>query len=359
MVASAPGRVNLIGEHLDYNGGPVFPFAIDRRTWVAAAPAGEFHLTSGAPGHAPVTRRPGPRLGDWSDYIMGVVRELAETGHAPSGAQVAVVSDIPPGGGLSSSAALSVAAAAALGRLAGAELSPDLVSDAAYRGEHDYVGVRCGRMDQTVVAHAVEGTAMYFDTATGARSVAPFPLTVWIVPTGVEHTLAAGGYNARRAECEAALAACRARWPELTALAQLDAARLDEVMALLPAPLNRRVRHVVTETARAIAVRHALEAGDLALVGRLLVEGHESLRRDYECSVPEADLLVDAGVRAGALGARLTGAGWGGSVVMLVPADREGLTLDATADAFAARFGRRPAPWPTHASGGVRLELVV
>jgi galactokinase len=289
---------------------------------------------------------------------MGVVRELEGAGHAPPGAQIAVVSDIPPGGGLSSSAALSVAAAAALGRLAGADLSPELVSEAAYGGEHDYVGVRCGRMDQTVVAHAVEGTAMYFDTATGARGFAPFPLKVWIVPTGVEHTLAAGGYNARRAECEAALATCRARWPELTALAQLGSARLDEAMALLPAPLNRRVRHVVTETARTLAVRHALELGDLALVGRLLVEGHESLRTDYECSVPEADLLVDAGVRAGALGARLTGAGWGGSVVMLVPEDREALALEATAAAFAAGFGRRPAPWPAHASAGVRLEPV-
>ena len=177
VVASAPGRVNLIGEHLDYNGGPVLPFAVERRVWVAAGPAPEFSLASAAAGGEVVRREEGtPRGGeDWTDYVMGVVRELRTLGAAPAGALVAVGSDLPPGAGLSSSAALSVASAAALGGLVGRRLGPAELAEVAFKAEHDYVGVRCGRMDQTVVAHAVEGTAMLFETAAGTRCSYPVP----------------------------------------------------------------------------------------------------------------------------------------------------------------------------------------
>jgi galactokinase len=211
-------------------------------------------------------------------------------------------------------------------------------------------------MDQTVVAHAIEGTAMFFDTASGARSTSPFPLTTWIVPTGVDHALADGGYNARRSECERALDLCRRRWPGIDSLAALDPARLPEAMALLPDPLDRRVRHVVTETARTRLMKDTLGRNDLAAIGQLLVEGHESLRVDYECSVAEADFVVREGVERGALGARLTGAGWGGSVVMLVPKERETEVIEATTAAFARSYGRTPQAWSARASGGVRLE---
>jgi galactokinase len=357
VVASAPGRVNLIGEHLDYNGGPVLPFAIARRTWVAVGAAHGFAMASSAVGHHPVHRAEGPPQGDWSDYIMGVVRELRNANSAPSGAHLAVLSDIEPGAGLSSSAALAVATAAALGRLAGQELPPEMLSDVAFRAEHDYVGVRCGRMDQTVIAQAVEGTAMFFDTATNARSTSPFPFRIWIIPTGVEHALADGGYNARRRECESALDRCRQRWPDLPSLAALDPSLLPEAVALLPAPLDRRARHVVTEAARTRRAERALVERDLVEVGRLLVQGHESLEVDFESSIEEADFLVDLGVERGALGARLTGAGWGGSVVMLAPESIETEVMEGTAVAFARRFGWMPAAWPTHASGGVRLDL--
>jgi galactokinase len=361
VVASAPGRVNLIGEHLDYNGGPVLPFAIQRRVWVAAAaaPGAEFSLTSEAVGSGVVRRAEGPPRGggDWTDYVMGVVRELGPLGSAPEGARVAVVSDLPPGAGLSSSAALSVASAAALARLTGRRLPPEDLAEVAYRGEHDYVGVRCGRMDQTVVAHAAEGTAMLFETAAGTRRTYPVPFRTWILPTGVDHTLAGGGYNARRAECERALELCRRRWPDLAALAALDPAALPEALALLPPPLDRRVRHVVTETARTRQAAAALERGDLAAVGRLLSEGHASLRDDYECSVPQADLLVTAAVEQGALGARLTGAGWGGSVIMLAPASRGPEVAGAVSERFAQGFGAAPPAWSTAAAAGARLEL--
>jgi galactokinase len=358
-VASAPGRVNLIGEHLDYNGGPVLPFAIERRIWVAAAPADEFLLVSSAAGGAVVRRKEGAPLGggEWTDYVMGVVGQLRERGCAPVGARVAVMSDIQPGAGLSSSAALSVAAGAALGPLAGSRLSAEDLAEVAYRAEHDYVGVRCGRMDQTVVAHAAEGTAMLFETATGVRRGYPVPFRTWILSTGVDHTLADGGYNARRAECERALGLCRGRWPALPSLAALEPDALPEAMEILPSPLDRRVRHVVTETARTRDAAAALERLDLAVAGRLLAEGHLSLRDDYECSVPEADLLVRAAVEHGALGARLTGAGWGGSVIMLMPEGQAAEIIAAVSERFARRYGRSPAAWSTTAAGGVRLDL--
>jgi galactokinase len=346
----------LIGEHLDYNGGPVLPFAIDRRLWVAAAPGEELAVVSDATGGVPIRRAGGPRLGDWSDYLVGVLRELQAEGAAPPGARLAVVSEIAPGAGLSSSAALSVAAAAALGAIAGRELAPDLLAEVAFRSEFGYVGVRCGRMDQTVVAHGVEGAALLFDTATGQRRLCPFPFALWVVPTGIEHTLADGGYNARRRECEEALERCRRRWPDLPALASLEPSHLPEALSLLPPPLDRRTRHVVTETHRTHQAEHALRRQDLAELGRLLTAGHASLRDDYECSVPEADALVGGAVDRGAFGARLTGAGWGGSVIVLAPEDQEEDIVSGLAASFADRFGRRPAAWRTRAAGGVRLE---
>ncbi len=356
VVASAPGRVNLIGEHLDYNGGPVLPFAIDRRTWVAAGAGEGFELVSAEPGFPAVRREGGGPQGDWSDYVVGVAGALGEA--ASAGARIAVASDLAVGAGLSSSAALAVAAAAALGRLAGRSPGPDSLADTAFRAEHDYVGVRCGRMDQTIVAGAADGTALYLETATGAAVTCPFPYTVWIMATGVEHVLAAGGYNARRAECEHALSLCRERWPRLASLAALDPDSLPEALARLPTPLDRRVRHVVTETARTRRARAALERGALAELGALLTAGHASLREDFESSVPEADFLVHAALEHGALGGRLTGAGWGGSVILLLPDGHEWEVASEVAAAFALRFGRTPAPWPARAAGGARLDLV-
>ena len=353
VIASAPGRVNLIGEHLDYNGGPVLPFAIDRRTWVAAVPGRAFDLVTAQPGLEAVHREVGPPRGDWSDYVVGVARELDR-----AGARVAVTSELPMGGGLSSSAALAVASAAALAHLGGAPANPDALAEAAYRAEHDYVGVRCGRMDQTVVTHATEGSALFLETATGVAVACPFAHAVWVVPTGVEHALTGGSYNARRGECTRALELCRGRWPELTSLAELSPSDLPDALALLPPPLDRRVRHVVTETARTRRAKAALERDDLAEIGRLLTAGHASLRDDYECSIPEADFLVESAARHGALGARLTGAGWGGSVIVLAGGDDESELVDRVVADFERRFGRTPSAWRARTAGGVRLDLV-
>jgi galactokinase len=287
-----------------------------------------------------------------------VDRELRARDRAPEGGRLAVLSDLPAGAGLSSSAALAVAGAAALAGLTGRRLDPDAAADAAYRAEHDYVGVRCGRMDQTVVAHATPGRALLLETGTGARREVPLGFRTWVLPTGVDHSLADGGYNARRAECERALEICRRRVPGLPALTGLEPETLPDIMAELPPPLDRRVRHVVTETARTRRAAAALDRGDLAEVGRLMVEGHESLRDDYECSVPQADALVEAALQHGALGVRLTGAGWGGSVIMLAPEAVGSHAAAAACEHLDRHFGPVPQPWSTGAAAGMRLDLM-
>jgi galactokinase len=216
--------------------------------------------------------------------------------------------------------------------------------------------VRCGRMDQTIAALARPGSALLLDTATGAIRYSPLPAEIWVLETGTSHRLTGGELNQRREECEQALAICRRSRAELTHLAQLEAAELIALGQSLPPRLFRRVRHVVTETARTRSAADALDAGDLRRLGALLVAAHASLRNDYESSVPEADLIVEAAVRHGAYGARLTGAGWGGAVVMLAPSAQGGRVVEEVGADFLARFGRQPEAWATSADAGVRIE---
>ena len=353
--ASAPGRVNIIGEHTDYNGGPVLPMAIARRTSVVGSVADGWDFVSETEGRRAVDIE-APLAQEWTDYLTGVVRELRRIGAAPSGARVAVTSTVPMGAGLSSSSALTVAAATTLSTLAGRRLSKHQLIEVTYRAEHDQVGVRGGRMDQTTAALARAGNALLFETGSGEIHPVPFPGRAGIVETGVPHRLAAGALNERRKECEDALVVLQGRWPALGALAGLAERDLAAAEALLSPALRRRVRHVVTESVRTRAAAQALAAGNLPQVGRLLVEGHESLRTNYESTVPEADLIVESAVRHGAYGARLMGAGWGGAVLLLGPREHERRLMRNVADDFERRFGRRPSSWHTRASAGVRRD---
>ncbi|HEX2148767.1 MAG TPA: galactokinase, partial [Actinomycetota bacterium] len=300
----------------------------------------------------------GPMRRAWSDYIVGVVRELRALGAAPPGAELAVATTLPIGAGLSSSAALTVATAKALSLLAGRRLSPAQLAEVAFRAEYHQVGVRCGRMDQTIAAHGKPGSALLFETAAATLLRVPFPGRIWIVETGLSHRLTGGSLNQRRKECEEALAFCREWRPSLRHLAQLSPADLPEMERRLPPPLVPRARHVVTETARTRAAAEALAAGDLVKVGRLLVEGHESLRLDYQSTIPEADFIVESAVSHGAYGARLTGAGWGGAVIVLAPGETDRRILAEVTGDFSSRFGRVPETWSTRASAGVRREPV-
>ncbi len=358
VAASAPGRVNLIGEHTDYNGGPVLPVALERRTAVAAGSEDGWFVVSALDGTVRGVEIDAPLRGDWTDYLIGVVRELRVVGAAPIGARVAVASTLPIGAGLASSAALTVAAAKALSLLAGRRLTPAQLVDVAYCAEHDQVGVGCGRMDQTIAAHAEPGTALLFETASGGMHRVPFAGRLWVVETGVFRRLTDGELDRRRKECEEALAICRRLWPGLACLADLSTDDLPTVKARLVPDLAARVRPVVTETVRTRVAADALGRGDLGQLGWLLVEGHESLRVDYRSTIPEADAIVELAMDHGAHGARLTGAGWGGCVVVLAPEDRSALVLAEIAQGFRERFGREPAVWSTRAASGVRRETL-
>jgi galactokinase len=356
VAASAPGRVNLLGEHTDYNGGPVLPMAISRRTTVVAASADAWEFAS-AESPTPVRVEVDAELqGNWADYITGVVRELRALGAAPRGARLAVSTTVPIGAGLSSSAALTVSAARALAALAGRRLDARALAEVAFRAEHDQVGVRVGRMDQTVAALGRRGHALLFETATGQITEVPMPIQVLVIETGKSHRLTGGALNERRKECETALVRLRNRWPDLASLCALPPDDLPRAERLLPETLARRVRHLVTETARTRNAAASLREGDLARLGELLIAGQRSLRDDYQSSIPEADFIVDSAVRHGAFGARLTGAGWGGAVLVLAPEETRRVVVRGVRRDVAKEFGAQPVAWTTRASGGVRRD---
>jgi galactokinase len=356
MLVSAPGRVNLLGEHVDYNGGPVLPVALERRTVVAAGHAERWRAVSTLDGNVVEVDVGRLEPGVWTAYLVGVLRVLERTGVSLRGANLAVASSVPPGAGLSSSAALTVALVRTLGGLAGRKLPPELLVDIAWQAEHDEVGVACGRMDQTVAAMARPGHALLFETGSNTVTHLPFAGKVWLFETGVSHRLTGGQLNQRRRECEVALGLCHEQGIAARQLADVPAGELPRLLRALPVPWSQRVRHVVTETARTREAARAILARDSPLLGRLLVEGHESLRRDFQSSCAEADLLVESAVRHGAWGARLTGAGWGGAVLALLPPEAEARIVAEVQEEYRRAYGRMPAVWATKAGGGVRSE---
>lgn len=355
--ATAPGRVNLIGEHLDYNGGPVLPMAVARRTAVVVGPAKRFEAVSAIDGVVDHFDPAGPMRGAWTDYLAGVIRSLAHRGVLLQGASISVASTIPMGAGLSSSAALTVAAARALAALADRTLPAEVIADVAWEAEHDEVGVRCGKMDQTIAALATTGKALWFHPATGARKQIPFKGGLWVVDTGVRHRLTDGGLNQRRLECEEALKGLQEQGYRIRTLADLTSGPpADRPTGPLAPHLSRRVRHVATETARVAEATDALAKGDLKTLGKLMTSAHASLRDDYEASCEEADVLVEAATKLGVLGARLTGAGWGGSVIVLADPRTGARQIVELQQQFARIYGRVPEAWMTKAGGGVKRE---
>jgi galactokinase len=315
--AFGPGRVNLIGEHTDYNGGLALPFAIDRGVTVEAEPrdGGEIHVEARDLGERDTFAAAAPERADgWRAFVRGTVAELRAAGVDVPGARLAFGGDVPQGSGLSSSAALEAALCVALLALAGAE-EPDRVELAALcsRVENDWVGAETGLLDQLASLCGRDGEAIRIDFATLAIEPVPLELGDWTLVTldsGAEHNHAAGGYNERRAECRAA---CAALGVEHLSAADPDAA------TALPGPLDRRARHVLSENARVDAMVAALRAGDLEAAGELLAASHASLRDDYEASVPAVEAAADALVAAGAAGARMVGGGFGGAVLALLP----------------------------------------
>lgn len=332
---SAPGRVNLIGEHLDYNGGPCLPIAIDRHTVVTARQRDDDQMSARSEGRAvrfPLSTEPGDVEG-WAAYVAGVVWSLRQAGHAVPGLDLDVASDVPRGAGLSSSAALECAVAVCIRDLAGLDVDDITLAVLSQRAENDYVGMPCGILDQAASMCGQEGHAMLLDP--GGPSVEQVPahwsasgMTLLVIDTKAEHELTDGGYATRREQSEEAARLLGVDW--LSQASQADAAGIEDEV------LSRRARHVVTETARVHEVVEAMAADDWQRVGTLFTASHISLRDDYEVSSPELDVAVEAALGAGALGARMTGAGFGGSAIALMPDD----AVEAVQEACAAAFQR-------------------
>jgi galactokinase len=364
LVARAPGRVNLIGEHTDYSEGLVLPCAVDRATCVAAAPRADGRVRVVSEGFAELAEFAAAapqRRGGWVDYVQGPFFAFAERELAVPGLDLAIASDVPRGAGLSSSAALAVAVTCALREAGRHPLSARDLAELAHRAETGFVGVPCGVMDQMASALGEEGAALRIDCRTLETQTVPIAgggAALLVVHSGVHRRLAAGGYAERVAECRAALEQGRAAGiaPHARALRDLTPADLPALeRALEPIPF-RRARHVITENARVDRFAAALRGGDLAAAGALLREAMASLRDDFAVSTPELDALCAAGdATPGCYGSRLTGAGWGGCTLHLVRPDAAERVAEAIAAAFERGFGRRPEAWRVRPSDGARL----
>ena len=344
FTAAAPGRVNLIGEHTDYNGGFVLPSAIPQQTRVKLQPRGDHSVrASSASAAAAAEYELGreQRRGDWLDYVQGLTWALARDGFGGVGGfDLRIESDVPLGAGLSSSAALEVAVLRALREAFELQLDDARLARLGQRAENDFVGARCGIMDQMAASLADTTSALFLDTRSLEYRRVPLPLEadLVVIHSGVSHDLSAGDYNTRRAECEEA-----ARQLGLAALRDVPLSELDRAVAALPEPLGRRVRHVVTEDQRVLDAVTALERGDLEHLGELFAASHASMRHDFEVSVPDVDLLVElAAADTNVFGARLTGGGFGGAVVVLAQCGHGRAAGERIAAAYADRSGRTP-----------------
>jgi galactokinase len=381
VIARAPGRVNLIGEHTDYNDGFVLPVAIDRDVRVAARrrPDGEVHLFAASFGRrsrfeiAAIGHDPSER---WSDYERGVAVMLQQAGFVLGGFDAVVEGDVPSAAGLSSSAAVEVATATALKALFDLDVDPVKLALLCQKAENEFVGVACGIMDQFISALGRKGHALFLDCRSletqhvpvgaaaedeggaGAATAAPGTGGVQIVvsDTAVKRGLVDSEYNQRRAECQEAVRLLGGHLAGIRALRDVTPEDLIRFGEDLPPVVRRRARHVVTENARVLESVAALSVGDLTTFGRLMHQSHVSLRDDYEVTVPELDAMVEAALAVpGVLGSRMTGAGFGGCTVSLVEAGAVERFLAEVPEAYRSRTGLEPRVFACRVVDGARV----
>ncbi|HEY6089447.1 MAG TPA: galactokinase [Gemmatimonadaceae bacterium] len=359
VIGSAPGRVNLIGEHTDYNGGQVLPMAIDRRTFVA------LRAKPGATSSRIVSDRQSTpadfdiglisKGGQWWDYLTGVFAAFGSGGARLPQIEAAVTSDVPSGSGLGASAALELAASVAIGALVGDGRPLKDLAQLAWGVENKFVGVQCGVMDQFASALGETRRALHLWCDTLITEQVPMKEAVLIFDTATPVTLRASQYNQRRQECEEALRLLKARNPQL---ANLSAATPDEVRSAgLPENLQKRALHVTEENIRVSALADSLKAsGEVS--GPVLYSSHESLRTQYECSTEELDWFVDKSKKTfGVRGARLTGAGWGGCAIAVGDFDALTGAQRELASDYKSKFGREPKTWLTNAEQGAKVDM--
>ena len=357
----APGRVNLIGEHTDYNDGFVMPLAIDFSTWVAIAPRADRKIAIRSENYSETVEfdldRPDARgRGHWSDYPYGVAVMLERAGHRLGGADMLIRGEVPIGSGLSSSASIEVATGYALMDNVGAKVDRLELAQICQSAENEFVGMRCGLMDQFISCFGETGHALMLDCRSLEYKLLPLPeeAKVVVCNTMVKHELAASEYNARRAECEAGVRLLALELPHVRSLRDVTLPDLERVRPQMPEVIYRRCHHVVSETARVIEAAAALESEDLNLFGELMGESHQSLRSDYEVSCEELDLLVDLANQAeGVYGARMTGGGFGGCTVNLVKARSVATFKQDVARGYMKATGREPEIYVCAPSQGV------
>ena len=368
----APGRVNLLGEHVDYNDGVVLPAAIDREVRLAVSPATDDMITLYA---LDLNKKAsfsldaleqrldanGSPLPHWAEYPAGVAWALRQAGLVTGGMQAVFTSDVPIGAGLSSSAAVEVAFAAAWRALGGWQMDNLALAQHCQRAENAYVGVKSGLMDQFASACGVAGHALYFDT----RSLEWHPVAlppgtaIVVADSGMRRTLATSAYNERRAACEQAVALLQQYKPGLRSLRDISTVEFAAYSEYLPEEVRHRAEHVVKEIHRVQQAVNALRGDDAHLFGGLMFAGHKSLRDLYQVSLPELDALVEiARGLPGIYGARLTGAGFGGCTVNLIEADQAEVFLQGLQDGYRQRTGKEAKVYLCQASAGVSAQSI-
>ena len=364
-VAAAPGRVNLIGEHTDYNAGFVFPLAIERYVVIAggrpsaASEEDLVRVNSTLLGEAAefLLSRLEPERRDWTSYVRGVMAGCLERGMAPGPLNLLVDSKVPLGGGLSSSAALEVATATLVEAVAGQTLDPVDKARLCQKAEHAYAGMPCGIMDQFSSALGAAGKLLLIDCRSETAELVPLDdpsVAVLVINSNVKHELTGSEYPERRSQCERA-----ARLLGVAALRDVTSAQLNTAQSKLEPLLYRRARHVVGENERTLRAARALQAGEWPLVGELMYASHASLRDDYDVSCTELDVLVklaqEVGAAGGVVGARMTGGGFGGCIVALVRSGREREIAERIGTAYRERTGVDATAFVTKPARGAHI----
>ena len=360
-IFQAPGRVNLIGEHTDYNDGFVMPAAIDFHTWVAATKRDDTRLvmcsTQFKDSVEIELENPEPKpQRHWSDYVHGVAIQLQMAGFKIGGTNLALSGNVPIGAGVSSSASVEVACAFALASLYADCPDRMQLAKVCQRAENEFVGARCGIMDQFVSANGRDGHALMLDCRSLKYELLPIPpgVSLVICNTMVKHQIASGEYNVRRQQCEQGVKSLRARLPGIQALRDVSLGDLLANAEVLDPTIFRRCRHVVTENERLLKAASALRENDLRRFGELMYASHKSLRDDYEVSCPELDLMVSLASGAiGVFGARMTGGGFGGCTINLVENDFVEPFKRTIETGYQQQTGIRPEVFVTKASDGV------
>ena len=360
VIAAAPGRVNLIGEHTDYNEGFVLPAAIDRAIVVAARARADSRLNlysvnfAQSASHTLGAALPS-RPRQWVKYVAGVAAMLQRAGETLTGADMCINGNIPRGAGLSSSAALEMAVASALEHLNHLSRPDTDIIRFCQQAEHEFVGVQCGIMDQFISRLGRSGHALLIDCRSLAHEHVPVPegVRLVILDTGTKRTLASSAYNRRREECAESVRQLSAVLPGIAALRDVSAAAFADHAEILPPDIRRRARHVVTENERVLQAVEALRRGDLAVLGKLMYDSHLSLERDYEVSCMELDTMVDICAECdGVYGARMTGAGFGGCAICIARAEAVETIARRVEREYPEKTGKTPTILVTSPAGG-------